>query len=99
MKQLTVMANSPQKSSQLGMCSSLALHPDELSAHHSIIFISHLYYVSHKMKNHSTLLHFETAKGHPALRAEKILESEIEMAYTVQGAPCPLLPTPIHLLP
>lgn len=51
------------------------------------------------MKNHSTLLHFETAKGHPALRAEKILESEIEMAYTVQGAPCPLLPTPIHLLP
>lgn len=35
------------------------------------------------MKNHLTLLHFEAAKGHPALQAEKILESATEMAHAV----------------
>lgn len=50
-----------------------------------------------KKKNHSTLLHFEAAKGHSALRAEKIQESERETVHTAQGAPCPLLPTPILL--
>lgn len=95
---MTATANLPQSSSQLGSCSSLTFHPDELSAHHSIIFIIHLYYISHKMRNHSTLLHFEAAKGHPDLKSKEILESETEMAHTVQGAPCPLQPTPIHLL-
>lgn len=47
------------------------------------------------MKNHLTLLHFEAAKGHPALRAEKILESATEMAHAVLPVhSCP--PSPLQ---
>ena len=47
------------------------------------------------MKNHSTLLHFETAKGHPALRTKEILESETEMAQVLPVPCCPLPFTPL----
>lgn len=49
-----------------------------------------IYYIPNE-KNHSILLHFEAAKGHPALRAEKILESEAEMAHVILPVhSCPL---------